>query len=224
MTKRNQRKVFLDGEGDAWFERNFQRTSTQALSWVDQDPLANLINNLPLPLGPEVSVFEVGCGQGLRIAHLHTSKGWTVSGLDPSSQAIDALTTSGYSGFVGTADSLPLSDNSLDLLIYGFCLYLCDRDDLFSIASEAHRVLKSQAWLAILDFWTPYPLVNSYQHSAGVYSYKADLPSMFTWHPSYVITDHQLRHHSTRSHTDEPQEWVAATVLRKYDDVNEDLR
>ena len=36
---------------------------------------------------------------------------------------------------------------------------------------------------------------------------------MFNWHPSYVITDHRLRHHSTRAYTDELQEWVAATLL-----------
>ena len=41
---------------------------------------------------------------------------------------------------------------SVDLLIYGFCLYLCDRDYPFMIVAEAHRVLKPQAWLAILDF------------------------------------------------------------------------
>ena len=36
---------------------------------------------------------------------------------------------------VGTAKALPLVERSVGLLIYGFCLYLCDRDDLFRMAA-----------------------------------------------------------------------------------------
>ena len=43
------------------------------------------------------------------------------------------------------------------------------------------------------------------------------LPSMFNWHPSYVITDHVMRHHATNEYTDDKQEWVAATILRRFD-------
>lgn len=105
---------------------------------------------------------------------------------------------------VGTAESLSLPDKSVELLIYGFCLYLCDRDDLFRITGQAHRVLKPQSWLAILDFWSPHQRTNVNHHRSGIDSYKDDLPRMFSWHPSYVITDHCLRHHSNRTHTDDP--------------------
>ena len=159
-----------------------------------------------MPL-PEVSVLEVGCGQGLRIGQLSQTKRWSVFGVDPSSQAIEALNSAGFPAMVGTAEDLPLADNSIDLLIYGFCLYLCDRDDLFKIAAEAHRILKPQSWLAIFDFWSPYQTVNNYHHCSGVHTYKDNLPAMFTWHPSYVITDHHIRHHSTRAYTDELQEY-----------------
>lgn len=217
MTSPSQRKVFLEGEGDAWFQRNRLVDADQLAVYFDQDPLIELLENLPLPRGPEVSVFEVGCGQGLRLARLNSSKGWSVAGLDPSEEAIAAVTSAGYDGVVGTAEALPLHDRSVDLLIYGFCLYLCDRDDLFRIAAEAHRVLKPQSWLAILDFWSPRQQVNAYRHRTGIDSYKDDLPAMFVWHPSYVITDHCLRHHSTGLYTDDPQEWVSATLLRKCD-------
>jgi SAM-dependent methyltransferase len=215
MTTPSQRQLFLEGEGDAWFQRNRQADADPVTHWIDQDPLAELLENLPLPRGTEVSVFEVGCGQGLRLAWLSKAKGWSVAGLDPSEKAIAAVNAAGFKGMVGTAEALPLADRSVDLLIYGFCLYLCDRDDLFRIAAEAHRVLKPQAWLAILDFWSPHQRVNPYHHRPGIQSYKDDLPAMFSWHPSYVITDHRLRHHAARAYTDEPQEWVAATLLRR---------
>lgn len=220
MTTPSQRQLFLEGEGDAWFQRNRQVDRDQVAHWIDQDPLAELLENLPLPRGPEVTVFEVGCGQGLRLARLSQVKGWSVAGLDPSEKAIAAVNAAGCKGMVGTAETLPMDECSVDLLIYGFCLYLCDRNDLFRIAAEAHRVLKPQAWLAILDFWSPHQSINPYHHCSGIQSYKDDLPAMFSWHPSYVITDHFLRHHSSRAYTDDPQEWVAVTLLRRSDFVS----
>ncbi len=221
MTTPSQRQLFLEGEGDAWFQRNRQADADQIADWSVRDPLAEMLESLPLPRGPETSVFEVGCGQGLRLGRLSQTKGWSVAGLDPSEKAISAVTAAGYRGVVGTAEALPLPDRSVDLLIYGFCLYLCDRDDLFRIAAEAHRVLKPQSWLAILDFWSPHQRVNAYHHRSGIVSYKDDLPGMFSWHPSYVITDHRLRHHSSRTYTDDPQEWMSATLLRRCDLVSE---
>jgi len=119
---------------------------------------------------------------------------------------------------VGTAESLPYADQSVDLLIFGFCLYLCDPTDLFQIAAKARRVLKASAWLAILDFWSPYQRSNDYHHCPGIRSYKSNLPAMFLWHPSYVVTDHRLRHHChPHPHTDSVDDWVAATIIRRFD-------
>jgi len=173
----SQRQAFLQGEGDAWFRRKRQLDAHQVAHLCDQDPLRELLENLPLPHGSQVSVLEVGCGQGLRLNRLKKTKGWDVCGLDPSEKAITAVNASECRGIVATAESLPMADKSVDLLIFGFCLYLCDRDDLFQIADGAHRVLKPKAWLAILDFLTPSQTINPYHH--------------------------HLRHHATRSYTDE---------------------
>jgi SAM-dependent methyltransferase len=217
MTNNPQRQVFLDGEGDAWFKRNSQFCPEDKDDWQKQDPLADLLNQLPLPKSAGVSVLEVGCGQGLRLLRMHQKFGWQVAGVDPSADAVKEVAAAGLNGHVATADSLPFADASVDLLIYGFCLYLCDRSDLFRITAEAHRVLKPESWLAILDFWSPDHKINAYHHCPGVFSFKDDLPAMFSWHPSYVVTDHRVRHHASRAYTDEPQEWVAATILRRCD-------
>lgn len=214
MSRFLQRDVFLSGEGDAWFQRNRRN---HPIATPAEDLLLPALLELPLEAGAATQVAEVGCGQGLRLHALAQQRGWAVRGLDPSSDAIAVATDLGVEAQVGTAEQLPWADNSLDLLIFGFCLYLCDRGDLFQITAEAHRVLKPQAWLGILDFWSPYQHSNPYHHKQGVKSYKTNLPAMFTWHPAYVVTDHKLRHHATRAHTDDADEWVAATVIRKSD-------
>jgi len=217
MTQPTQRQVFLEGEGDAWFQRNRLKSSEQVDGSRAREPLGDMLAKLPLAKGEGVSVLEVGCGQGLRLQHLRSEKGWSVAGIDPSEAAVEAARSLGLEANVATADLLPVPSQSVDLLIYGFCLYLCDRPDLFQIAAEAHRVLKPSSWLAIVDFWSPHELSKPYHHKAGVYSRKGDIPAMFNWHPSYVITDHHLRHHVSRSYTDEPNEWVAATIFRRFD-------
>lgn len=217
MNKTTQRQIFLDGEGDAWFQRNLLKSSEQVEHWKAREPLGDLLAEIPLAMGEGVSVLEVGCGQGLRLEHLRNEKGWRVAGIDPSESAVQSVRALGIQAHVATADLLPAASQSVDLLIYDFCLYLCDRSDLFQIAAEAHRVLRPNSWLAIVDFWSPHERSNQYHHKPDVYSHKRNIPAMFDWHPSYVAVDHRLRHHANRSYTDDPNEWVAATILRRSD-------
>ncbi len=209
-----QRDLFLSGEGDAWFQRNRR---TGPLQSEADDLLLPALINLPLKKGSETIAAEVGCGQGLRLHKLASQKGWFVCGVDPSSEAVSAASELGVEAKVGTADLLPFGNQSIDLLIFGFCLYLCDPNLLFKISAEAHRVLKPSSWLAILDFWSPYQRNNIYKHNTAIRSFKDNFPAMFSWHPSYVITDHQIRHHGKHSYTDKSDEWVSATVIRRFD-------
>ena len=87
----------------------------------------------------------------------------------------------------GTADRLPYRDGLFDVVVFGFCLYLCDREDLFRIASEADRVLNDQGWLIIHDFYSPVPTRRDYHHKTGIYSYKMDYKTLFEWHPSIHV-------------------------------------
>ena len=116
----------------------------------------------------------------------------------------------------GTADILPFDDQRFDIVIFGFCLYLCDREDLFRIASEADRVLRMPGWLFIRDFFSSMPRAKTYHHRPGVLSYKMDYRTLFNWHPDYECMTHKLRHHSKGGFTDEQDEWVAVSVLRKH--------
>lgn len=163
-----------------------------------------------------MSLLEIGCGDGSRLAWLRQHHNVEVAGIEPSKEAVAAAHQQGVDAHQGTADRLPFDDQAFDVVLFGFCLYLCDRFDLFSIAREADRVLKNPGWLLIHDFYSPMPTARDYHHFQGLKSYKMDYRSLFTWHPAYTCVSHMVRHHSECTYTDDPKEWVAISVLRKY--------
>ena len=208
---KSQKDIFLEYEGDRWLERN----SIEKSEYID--PLSKTLDSIPLKKSSKINVLEVGCGHGFRLSKLNLLKKWSVFGIDPSSNSITNSRKLNINALKATADKIPFDDNFFDLVIFGFCLYLCDRKDLFKISSEINRVLKIQSWLLIHDFWYPsYKKVN-YIHNHEIYSHKDDLSKMFTWHPFYTLFSHKIEHHSTHSHTDDMDEWVGISLLRRND-------
>ena len=182
--------------------------------------LRELLEFLPaLSLLGRLKVLEIGCGDGTRLAWLKSNVNADCYGIEPSAHAAAAACAKGINVQQGTADLLPFNDQSFDIVIFGFCLYLCDREDLFRIASAADRVLRSPGWLMILDFFSPVPRTKDYRHRPGVLSYKMDYRTLFAWHPDYECMTHKLRHHSEAGYTDEEEEWVAVSILRKHHKV-----
>ena len=114
----------------------------------------------------------------------------------------------------GTAESLPFGDSLFDLVIFGFCLYLCDRHDLFRIAAEADRVLKDHGTMALYDFCTPVPYKNSYVHVEGLNSYKMDYSRLFSWNPAYRLVSHTLIPHPGSTAMG-PDHCVGVSLLHK---------
>jgi ubiquinone/menaquinone biosynthesis C-methylase UbiE len=163
----------------------------------------------------KMRLLEVGCGAGHRLGWLQHNLGLECHGIDPSAIAVAEAVQQGVSAQTGTADSLPFADKAFDVVIFGFCLYLCDRDDLFRIAAEADRVLKNPGWLLIKDFFSATPVARPYHHKAGVQSYKMDYTTLFSWNPDYSVYSHRVAHHLGDVFTDDHQEWVATSVLRK---------
>lgn len=209
-----QKEIFLQSEGDAWFTRNQQGVAGRKLP-DDDALLREIIDFLLVNTGGRVKVFEVGCGDGTRLAWLKNNLNADCYGIEPSAQAVAASRAKGINVLQGTADALPFGSQSFDIVIFGFCLYLCDRDDLFRIASEADRILRSPGWLMIMDFYSPIPRARTYHHRPGVQSFKMDYRTLFAWHPDYECMTHKVRHHGEAIHTDAPDEWVAVSVLRK---------
>lgn len=183
----SQKQIFLDGEGDKWFSRNSQ-------SFSNNDPVLESIKKLKINYK---SVLEIGCSNGFRLNYLD-KKGVELYGIDPSLKAIN----NGKKNFKNlkltqaTADILNFEDNKFDLLIFGFCLYLVDSDDLFKVSSEANRVLKNNGHLIIYDFEPSNEYFKDYHHKKGVLTHKMDYSKMFTWSRVYVHRYKQIFNHN----------------------------
>lgn len=166
-----QAQAFLVGEGDAWLERNKQKLPPR------NDPVIDaLVLNSIMP----ERALEIGCADGWRLKRMSDIYLCEVAGLDPR-KSDEAWIEQ------GTARSLPYKDNAFDVIIYGFCLYLCDREDLFKIVTEGDRVLVDGGHLVIHDFHPEYPHKRAYKHCNNIYSYKMDYAKLWLGNPAYKL-------------------------------------
>jgi ubiquinone/menaquinone biosynthesis C-methylase UbiE len=204
----SQKDAFLAAEADAWFARNrAQGEGAGATSEV-----AALLRRAGA--APK-RVLEIGCSNGQLLASLCQELACEGAGIDPSAAAI----AQGRERFpqlrleVGTADRLPFADGEFDAVLFGFCLYLCDRADLFRIAAEADRVLADGGWLAITDFQPPFAYRNRYAHRDGLHSYKMDYSRLFACNPAYVERLREVHAHGGEG--DSPDARMGTVLLRK---------
>jgi ubiquinone/menaquinone biosynthesis C-methylase UbiE len=213
---KKQSDIFrIDGEADNWFFRNREALGQK------KDPVVDYLRHLDQDLG---RVAEIGCANGWRLAQLaelNLCKSADCYGIDPSAEAIknggQAWPTMKLD--VGTADILPFEAGSIKTLIYGFCLYLVDVDDLFKVAAEANRVLANGGRVIIFDFMAKGSYKNKYTHKDGIYSHKMDFAKMFDWHPSYVIEAKNSFSHGDSAQLAVPSdlnEWIGLSVFRKF--------
>lgn len=142
-------------------------------------------------------ILEIGCSNGWRLNLFKKTYKSDCWGIDPSADAIEQ----GKNNYKevnlekGTADKLPYEKQMFDMVIFGFCLYLCDRTDLFKIAYEADRVLMDLGHIVIYDFHPPFQYKNNYSHYSGLYSYKMNYSDLFLWNPAYTLTYQKMFFH-----------------------------
>lgn len=202
-----QKKIFIDGEGDQWHLRNNKSQSSE-------DIVISCLKRLEV--SPQ-SILEIGCSNGLRLGRLASVFDALCTGIDPSAKAIE----DGLKSFpklslkVGTADELLFPDANFDLIIFGFCLYLCDRKDLFKIAYEADRCLKDNGFLVVLDFEPPFAYKNSYVHHPEIFSYKMSYGKMFSWNPAYVEIYNEVFSHAGYINRNIPNERISIKCFQK---------
>lgn len=188
-----QSEIFLEGEGMAWLERN------KAKLPVSNDPIVKAIEQSGIRPG---NVLEVGAADGWRLQQIEDQWGVQALGIDPGS------IQEGGRVERGTADNLSsFRDAEFSTVIYGFCLYLCDREDLFKIVAEGDRVLKDGGHLIVYDFYPRFPHSRSYSHKDGVKSYKMDYARLWLGNPAYTLFKRRL--------IDYDDEKLAVSILKK---------
>lgn len=178
---KHQSVIFIEGEGDAWFERNRARLG-------ERDPVSDMIAGLGLK---PTSVLEVGCANGWRLKKLAERYGCEVRGVDTSRAAVEAREVPTVQ--IGWADALPYLNATFDLVIFGFCLYVTDPREWLRIAAEADRVLRHGGYIIIHDFGNAgVDFAVKYAHHEGVLAYHADFTRLWLAHPWYSIVTSRL--------------------------------
>lgn len=187
-----QENIFAESEGDAWFARNFWKMQDQ----IKDDPVLAIIRE---HLSPVWNGVEFGCSNGWRLNELD-HQGWITQmafGIDPSLAAI-ANGTPRFPDLIlrrGTMTSHPLGANSVQLVIYGFCLYVCDPEELCEVVTQGDNILEDGGHLIIHDFDAEFPHSVPNKHVEGLMTYKMDWSRLWLANPAYklvakrVITD-----------------------------------
>ena len=206
-----QKDVFLASEGDAWYQRN--KSHYESLP-ENHDSLLDFVKVQELK--PK-KVLEIGCANGRRLNLFEKEFNAECFGIDVSSSAIKDGSTlfPSLNLSIGSADKLDYPDGSFDLIIFGFCLYLCDRNDLFQIAAQADRVLKNGGYIIIQDFHPVLPYKNEYSHLEGIYSYKMNNSNLFLWNPAYTQFALDISTHGDKSMRIDENERVSISLLYK---------
>jgi SAM-dependent methyltransferase len=212
----SQRAQFIAGEGDAYYARNASpsRLAEGGSALADDDPVLATLR--PLALAPR-SVLEIGASDGARLEALrvHRPSACYVA-LEPSHLALaaSAVRFPALRRARATAERLPFARASFELVILGFCLYLVDREDLFSVAAEVDRVLAPGGHVVVFDFLPDAPHRRRYAHADGAYSFKMDHARMFTWNPAYLRVAQQTFTHPGGD-AQSADDRLAVSVLRR---------
>lgn len=203
----NQKEVFLKSEGNEWFFRN-----------------KNFLDDMLKPyefyeryIKEGERILEIGCSSGHNLQYYYENCKCECYGIDPSQDAIE-YGKEKYRNLnlnVGTSDELNFEDGYFDYVIFGFCLYLVDRNLLLKTISEVDRVLKNKGYLAITDFDPKFPKKRPYRYVNGLNSFKMDYSKIFLSIPDYSLVDKYSFSHKSELFSEDEGERVASVILYK---------
>ena len=218
---KNQSTVFLDEEGDNWFKRNYSCLRERNFFYeteVIKRVLSEYITNID-------RVLEIGCSSGFKLLDLCSFFNAKGCGIDPSIMAInhgndyiEQFSNIDIKLEVGTALNLTYKNSSFDLVYFGFCLYLLDRQEIFQAVAEADRVLKAGGFLVIVDFDPSQQCKVPYSHKEGIFSYKTSYANFFLSNGHYYLVAKESMSHNANYFTTDSNERVSICILYKEPD------
>lgn len=183
----NQTDIFLGSEGDAWFERNFWKMEDQK----DASPVVEMVKK-HVRQGFSGNILEFGCSNGITLNALREEYPRSnLYGVDPS----DAAIQNGRSRFhtihfaKGTTIAHPYPPSSMGMVIYGFCLYVCDPPELPEIVCQGDNLLRDRGYLIIHDFDAHEPHSVPNHHVEGLMTYKMNWGQLWLANPAYKLIE-----------------------------------
>ena len=202
---------WMQSEADAWHERNVRKVD------ATHDPVIDAIL-LNFDSSPK-DVFEIGCGNGYRLAWLRDNMRYRCWGCDLSKDAIaHGLRTYGdrdlQLGWREAKNLKGIPSEGFDLVIYGFCLYACDPGELFQIVREGDRILKDGGHLVVYDFLPDHPHSRNYKYDRALRTYKHDYAQLWLAHPYYKLVICNVYSHEIGDEINHDTR-VAISVLKK---------
>jgi SAM-dependent methyltransferase len=215
-----QNSIFLNGEGDAWYERN--QNHLARINIAEEPDVSYILTSL-LPFKNQIdNILEIGCSSGLKLKKLCDELDAQGIGIEPSEKAVmdgNAMKHAAVTLVQGTGDSLPFADASFDLVNFAFCLYLFDRNTLLKSLAEADRVLKPGGYMVITDFDPGTQSKRAYSHFSGLFSYKQNYGSLYTSTGLYYLTGKKSFSHSSPVFDSDADERVSTQILYKEKDA-----
>ena len=173
----NQKAVFLSGEGDKWLIRNKKEISNRNYNNdIVSIEILKIIKEFYK--NKQVRILEVGCGNSTRLKKLRKRNVYCF-GVDPSDLSVTESNKNKIYCKKGTADKIPFNKNYFDIVIFGFCLYVCDESDYKKIKKETLRITKKKAFIIIQDFYSPKKIKKEFKYNKNITVIKQDFTKIF---------------------------------------------
>jgi len=216
---KTQDEIFKEFEGDRWFDRNKDRIGTEE----------SLSSDLPIKLielydlKPKKCI-ELGCSNGWRLNEIYKRIRCECIGIEPSKKAVEEgrKKFKNIQFFNSTADSVPLDDESVDLVIINFVFHWISRKTLLKTVYEIDRILKNNGYLIIGDLYPDYPTKVKYHHlpDENVFTFKQNYVEIFISTSCYKMIAFLSEHHENHELTTDANSnsRMMAALLQK--DIN----
>jgi ubiquinone/menaquinone biosynthesis C-methylase UbiE len=205
---KNQKEIFLNYEGDNYFLRNKHKKNRMP----HLECFEMLIKQEQLMKNR--SILEIGCSNGnflKKISKIYPS--FKLFGLDPSKKALSTLPKK-IKSIHGTADDINVKSSSIDVVIFGFCLYLIDKNFYKKINNEVNRVLKSGGFAIVYDFYSDEIKKFKYKHDPNIKVTKMNFSKIFSKKNFFCFYNKILNYNNLKFSLDK-NNLISISILKK---------
>jgi ubiquinone/menaquinone biosynthesis C-methylase UbiE len=173
---RTQTDVFVESEGNRWFERN--QKALEAYT-PERDPIAQVMQLYSIR---PTRLLELGAANGVRVAALSRLFGCEGTAVEPAEEAVaDGRRRHPEIRYVCSPLHLVPLAETFDVVIVNFVLHWVDRSVLFASLARIDAMVRDGGHLIIGDFSPSQPTRTRYHHlpSENIYTYKQDYAAAF---------------------------------------------